>query len=60
MFCEQGEHPLVAKRDLPQFLHSYTSVSLICLWETCPVSIAGLFWMRWWGRGGTPDVHGDP
>lgn len=24
MFCKQGEHPLVAKRDLPQFLHSHT------------------------------------
>ena len=34
MFCEQGEHPLVAKRDLPQFLHSYSGGSLVCPWET--------------------------
>lgn len=37
LICEQGEHPLVAKRDAPQFLHSYTDVSLVCPWETCLV-----------------------
>lgn len=53
MFCEQGEHLLVAKRDLPQFLHSYTSVSLICPWETRPVSVDGLF--RMMGGGGVQE-----
>jgi len=35
MFCERGDHPLAAERNLPQFLHRYTDISLVCPWETC-------------------------